>query len=309
LTWVSIGYLLSAHEKSNKRVGFVPDKYTEELTLMENYQWVDLSSAPSLDEAEIDIISADLHGALTDDWRRFLAAASLSGIPLIDSATLYETVTGRISLPHLENRSIDEVKTQYPAYLPIKRILDMSLILIFSPLILLVMTIIAVAISIEGKGSIIFIQERVGYRSQIFKIYKFRSMSNFSDSQPTKFTKKDDQRITAVGRILRKHRLDELPQLINVLNGSMSLIGPRPEQHDFVTEYSDTIAFYPYRHSVKPGITGWAQVSQGYTSTEKSTRKKLEHDFYYIKNVSPWLDFLILIKTFNTILGGYGSRY
>jgi len=134
-------------------------------------------------------------------------------------------------------------------------------------------------------------------------------MSNFSENYGPRFTGKDDQRITHVGRILRKHRLDELPQLINVLSGKMSLIGPRPEQQDFVEEYSKTIAFYPYRHSVKPGITGWAQVSQGYTSSEESTREKLEHDFYYIKHVSPWLDLLILIKTFNTIIGGYGSRY
>ena len=228
---------------------------------------------------------------------------------MIDSAILYESLSGRISLSHLANSSIDEVKTQYPTYPPIKRIFDLLFIIALSPIIFLVMAIIAIAIRTEGIGPVIFVQERVGYRNQLFKMYKFRSMSNFSENHETKFTGKDDQRITNTGRILRKHRLDELPQLINVLNGKMSLIGPRPEQQDFVTEYSQTIAFYPYRHSVKPGITGWAQVSQGYTSSEESTRKKLEHDFYYIKHVSPWLDLLILIKTFNTILGGYGSRY
>tara|TARA_Y100001934_G_C12321507_1_gene760298 strand:+ start:173 stop:577 length:405 start_codon:yes stop_codon:yes gene_type:complete len=134
-------------------------------------------------------------------------------------------------------------------------------------------------------------------------------MSNQDTAQGSNFTGRGDQRITHVGRVLRKHRLDEIPQLIHVLSGKMSLIGPRPEQQDFVNEYNKKIAFYPYRHSMKPGITGWAQVSQGYTSSEESTRKKLEHDFYYIKHVSPWLDLLILIKTFNTIIGGYGSRY
>ena len=309
LIWISIAHLVAANEKSKKKVGLVQNKYSDELSLMPDYRWIEIPTVPSLHQVEYDIISADLHGDLTDEWKRFLADASLSGIPVIDSAILYESLSGRISLSHLANSSIDEVKTQYPTYPPIKRIFDLLFIIALSPIIFLVMAIIAIAIRIEGIGPVIFVQERVGYRNQLFKMYKFRSMSNFSENHETKFTGKDDQRITNTGRILRKHRLDELPQLINVLNGKMSLIGPRPEQQDFVTEYSQTIAFYPYRHSVKPGITGWAQVSQGYTSSEESTRKKLEHDFYYIKHVSPWLDLLILIKTFNTILGGYGSRY
>jgi len=309
LSWISIGYLITAHQKSKKRVGLVSNSYSNKLSLMSDYRWFDITAIPSLEEIDYDIISADLHGNLTDDWKRFLADASLSGVLVVDSAALYESLAGRISLSHLGNSSIDEVKTQHPAYLPIKRILDLLFIITFSPLIVIVMSIIAIAIRIEGRGPIIFVQKRIGYRNKLFKLYKFRSMSNFTENYEPRFTGKDDQRITHVGRILRKHRLDELPQLINVLSGKMSLIGPRPEQQDFVEEYSKTIAFYPYRHSVKPGITGWAQVSQGYTSSEESTREKLEHDFYYIKHVSPWLDLLILIKTFNTIIGGYGSRY
>ena len=309
LSWIVIGHLIVSRERAKKRIGLVPTDYSESLSEIPGYQWVAISESRLLEAGDLDVISADLHAKLKDDWKRFLASASVSGIPVIDSAILYESLTGRVSLAHLANSSIDEVSTQYPSYLPIKRFLDISFVVIFSPIIFAVIGIIALAIRVEGAGSTIFVQERIGFRNRVFKLYKFRSMAAFPNNNKSQFTGKDDQRITRVGRLLRKHRLDELPQLLNVLNGTMSLIGPRPEQQDFVEEYSRTIGFYPYRHSVKPGITGWAQVSQGYTSSEESTRKKLEHDFYYIKNVSPWLDLLILIKTFNTILGGYGSRY
>ena len=309
LSWILIGHLMVARERAKKRVGLVPSDYSESLSETSNYQWITINETRLLEASNFDVISADLHAKLKDEWKRFLASANISGIPIIDSAILYESLTGRVSLSHLANSSINEVSTQYPSYLPIKRFLDILFITIFSPIIFAMIGVIALAIRIEGAGSTIFVQERIGFRNRVFKLYKFRSMAAFSDKLKPQFTGRDDQRITRIGRLLRKHRLDELPQLLNVLNGTMSLIGPRPEQQDFVEEYSRTIAFYPYRHSVKPGITGWAQVSQGYTSSEESTRKKLEHDFYYIKNVSPWLDLLILIKTFNTILGGYGSRY
>ena len=309
LLWICVGYVASLRERSKKKVALLQDKYSKELTCFPDYHWIEISEVPSKIDLDYSMIGADLHGPLPDKWKRFLADASLSGIPIFDSAKLCETLTGRVSLSHLADSSIDEIKTHYPYYLPFKRFVDLSFILLFSPIILFTMVLIMIAIRVESRGPIFFVQERVGYRNQIFKMYKFRSMSNQDTAQGSNFTGRGDQRITHVGRVLRKHRLDEIPQLIHVLNGKMSLIGPRPEQQDFVNEYNKKIAFYPYRHSMKPGITGWAQVSQGYTSSEESTRKKLEHDFYYIKHVSPWLDLLILIKTFNTIIGGYGSRY
>ena len=115
-------------------------------------------------------------------------------------------------------------------------------------------------------------------------------------------------RVTRVGKFIRKTRIDELPQFINVLKGDMSLIGPRPEQRAFVDQFEIDIPFYTYRHVVRPGITGWAQVTQGYAASEDETRIKLEHDFYYIKNFSLWLDILIVFKTIRTMLTGFGAR-
>ena len=309
LLWLVLGYLIVFRHQASKKIGLISDQYSEFLLTIPGYRWVLISIDNGPPSTDFDIIAADLHYPLSDDWKRFLADANISGTPIIHSAELYETLTGCVSLADISDVSIDNIATTHPNYAPYKRILDIFVVALFSPLLILLMTVIAVAIRIENTGPTLFVQERTGFRNRPFRLYKFRSMESKTETAAPQFAQSDDQRVTRVGRFLRKHRLDELPQLINVATGSMSLIGPRPEQPDFAQQYARTIPFYAYRHSVRPGITGWAQVSHGYTSSEESTRKKLEHDFYYIKNVSPWLDFLIVLKTFNTILGGYGSRY
>jgi len=133
-------------------------------------------------------------------------------------------------------------------------------------------------------------------------------MCQDSEKSGAQFAQANDMRVTRVGKFIRKTRIDELPQFFNILKGDMSLIGPRPEQRTFVEQFEKEIPFYAYRHVVRPGITGWAQVTQGYAADADETRIKLEHDFYYIKNFSLWLDILIVLKTIRTMLTGFGAR-
>ena len=149
---------------------------------------------------------------------------------------------------------------------------------------------------------------RIGEGGKPYTIYKFRSMTIDAEDEGPAFAVKNDVRVTRVGRFIRKMRLDELPQFLNIIKGEMSLIGPRPEQERFASQYRRSISCYSYRQMVKPGITGWAQVTHGYTADRDSTEVKLEHDLYYIKHFSIWLDLLISLKTFRTILTGFGAR-
>jgi lipopolysaccharide/colanic/teichoic acid biosynthesis glycosyltransferase len=170
------------------------------------------------------------------------------------------------------------------------------------------MLITALLIKWESPGPVLFLQERVGQGNRSFFIYKFRSMCHDSEKNGAQFAKNNDMRVTRVGAVIRKLRIDELPQFFNVLKGDMSLIGPRPEQRVFVEKFEKEIPFYSYRHIVRPGISGWAQVMHGYAADTDETKLKIEHDFFYIKNFSLWLDILIIFKTFRTIVTGFGSR-
>lgn len=182
------------------------------------------------------------------------------------------------------------------------------LIFLLLPLILPVMLITALAIKLDSEGPVLFKQDRVGKEGKFFVLYKFRSMRINSEISGSKFADEDDERITKLGKFIRKFRIDELPQFWNVIKGDMSLVGPRPEQEEFVTRFDREIPFYSYRHKVRPGITGWAQVRDGYAASLESTRKKLEYDLYYVKNLSLSLDLLIVYATIKTVLTGFGSR-
>jgi lipopolysaccharide/colanic/teichoic acid biosynthesis glycosyltransferase len=151
----------------------------------------------------------------------------------------------------------------------------------------------------------------MGHRGKTFKMYKFRTMrvdSQASDPRMAAITASEDARITRIGRVLRRYRMDELPQVINVLKGEMSWIGPRPEAVPLSRWYEAELPFYRYRHIVRPGITGWAQVQQGHVAELGDVLWKLHYDFYYIRNFSFWLDLLIVARTIRTILGGLGAR-
>lgn len=170
-----------------------------------------------------------------------------------------------------------------------------------------IMVIIAIFIALTMGFPIIFTQQRIGLYGEPFTIHKFRTMTAKKSNRAT-FADQDQERITTLGQILRKTRLDELPQLWDVLIGKMALIGPRPEQPEFVKEFIKVIPFYNYRHRIRPGITGWAQVNYSYSASIEETKKKLEYDLYYLKNQSLLLDLQIVLRTIETMLGMRGAR-
>ncbi|SFQ68740.1 exopolysaccharide biosynthesis polyprenyl glycosylphosphotransferase [Halopseudomonas formosensis] len=263
---------------------------------------------PDLRGRRYDGIVADLHSkALPNEWARFLAKCTLARIPVFHTQQIIESVTGRVRVDHL-SENIFGALLPSGFYLAFKRLIDVFTVLLFAPLWVPVMLITGLVIKLDSEGPMFFIQERVGQGNKSFKVYKLRSMTRDSEKDGAQFAQANDMRITKVGRFIRKTRLDEIPQFINVLKGEMSLIGPRPEQRAFVERFDEEIPFYSYRHVVKPGITGWAQVVHGYAADADDTSVKIEHDFYYIKHFSLWLDILIVVKTIKTILTGFGAR-
>ncbi len=165
-----------------------------------------------------------------------------------------------------------------------------------------------IVIKLQDGGPAFFCQQRIGQNGKPFTLFKFRSMTIKKADAPSLFATEEQARITKFGRFIRKFRIDELPQLFNVLLGDMSLIGPRPEQPSFVSQFDEEIPFYAYRHKVKPGITGWAQVVQGYADDTDSTREKLSYDLFYIKHLSLSLDINIVLRTLYTMCTGFGAK-
>ena len=166
----------------------------------------------------------------------------------------------------------------------------------------------ALAIRIDSPGPVLYKQRRVGKGQQEFMIYKFRSMCHDAERDGARWAIEKDPRVTRIGRILRLTHVDEIPQIWNILNGDMSLVGPRPERPEFVEMLEKEIPYYFVRHSVKPGMTGWAQINYRYGASVEDSKNKLECDLYYIKNMSLFLDFKILLRTIGVVLLGDGAR-
>jgi lipopolysaccharide/colanic/teichoic acid biosynthesis glycosyltransferase len=190
----------------------------------------------------------------------------------------------------------------------IKRTLDWCICIPLGPVLLLITGLCAIAIKLDSRGPVFFRQDRIGLDNRTFRICKLRTMVMEHDDSAASFADEWDGRITRVGRILRKCRLDEIPQFWNVIKGEMSVVGPRPEQRVFVDQFVETIPFYALRHLVRPGITGWAQVHYGYAADEVENRRKLEFDLFYLKRWSFMLDTMILLRTIMVVLTGQGSR-
>ena len=255
----------------------------------------------------VDGIVADLHRVPDTGFQGLLAHSGVRGLPVYDAAYLYEMLTGCVLLGKTRDTSI-EVRPPGPLYDMVKRSLDIGLILISAPITLPMMAITALAIKLDSPGPVLFRQERVGRHGRRFEIVKFRSMFTDAERNGAQFAGEKDDRITRVGRFIRKYRIDELPQFWNVLRGDMSLIGPRPEQVSFVQDFRNEIPYYPQRHAVRPGITGWAQVRSGYAASTRETRRKLAFDLYYVKYRSLALDLLIICLTLKTMVTGFGAR-
>ena len=265
--------------------------------------WLLLQS-PSL-ELEVNGIVTDLHSDdLTDDWERFITDKTLKGTPVYHYRNIRESLTGRVRINHMYENELGSLLPS-PNYLFLKYCFDVILILASLPMTLIIGLITAIAIKLEDGGKVFYIQPRVGYRGEVFNVYKFRSMKEKSKEV---VTTTDDNRITKVGKLIRKTRIDELPQFINVIKGEMSLIGPRAEFIDFAVELEKEVPFFNYRHIVKPGISGWAQVTQGYATGPEETKIQIEYDFYYIEHISFSLDLLIFFKTIHTMVTGFGAR-
>jgi exopolysaccharide biosynthesis polyprenyl glycosylphosphotransferase len=190
-----------------------------------------------------------------------------------------------------------------------KKILDLGIATLFFPVAIPLMGLIALCIRLDSSGPIFYRQTRVGERERRFQLIKFRTMvKNAEEETGAIWAGKNDSRVTRVGRILRMTRLDELPQLFNVLSQEMSFIGPRPERPEFVRDLEAKIPYYSLRHSVKPGITGWAQVNYPYGASVEDAIEKLQYDLFYIQNMSLLLDLRIFLKTIHVVLFGKGSR-
>ncbi len=231
------------------------------------------------------------------------------GTAVEDAHSLYEKLTGRIMLERLTPSwlILSDGFKKGALQRFVKRLADIVIssiaLLLCSPLCL----IISVAIYLESGGPILFRQERVGLADKRFRILKFRSMRTDAGKQEPAWASADDQRITRVGRVIRRYRLDEIPQFINVLEGDMSLVGPRPEQPGFVEMLEQEIPYYSQRHTVRPGVTGWAQIKYKYGASSEDAKNKLEYELFYIKHMSVFLDLLIMFRTVQVVLFGWGA--
>ncbi len=294
------------------RMGVVPGGRADTLPVLNQVEWFNMAG-PDDQALSLHGVVVDLHYAHDEAWNSRITSYVLRGTPVYDVRQAIEQLTGRVEVEHLAENTLGSLNPN-DVFLQLKGVVDFITALVMLVVLLPVMLIIAVVIRMDSPGPSLFKQRRTGFRARPFVAYKFRTMraaTATSDDDETRrraMTQVNDPRITRVGAFLRRTRLDELPQLINILKGEMSLIGPRPEAVELTKWYESEIPFYHYRHIIKPGLTGWAQVSQGHVVHVDQVREKLHLDFYYVKNFSFWLDMLIIARTVRTVLTGYGAR-
>jgi sugar transferase (PEP-CTERM system associated) len=241
-----------------------------------------------------------------------LLACRMSGVRVEEAPSFYERLTGKILVNNLRpswlvfSQGFNKPRLLRNSKRLGEFVVALVLLALFAPLIALV----ALLVRLEDGGPVFYRQERVGEHNRIFKLIKFRTMRVDAEAKtgPVWAPAEGDPRVTRVGRWLRKSRLDELPQLLNVLRGEMSFVGPRPERPHFVEQFRKIIPYYDERHGVKPGITGWAQVKFRYGSTIEDAEEKHQLDLYYIKHMSLVLDFTIVLDTIKVVLFGKGAR-
>jgi sugar transferase (PEP-CTERM system associated) len=240
-----------------------------------------------------------------------LLACRARGIPIIDTTAYFERSMGQIRLDHVRPGFLvfGDGFDQGPVRSAVKRVFDIGMSSLLFALSLPVLLMAMLAIKLDSRGPIFYSQDRIGAGGRAFSVLKLRSM-RVDAEEPGKpqFAKRVDSRVTRVGRFIRLVRIDELPQLLNVMRGEMSLVGPRPERGAFVEQLMEKVPYYGLRHSVKPGLTGWAQVRYQYGSSLDDAKEKLQFDLYYVKNHTLFLDTLILLKTVGVVLTGKGAR-
>lgn len=293
-------------------VGFVslenePNTVADAICLSDSSSLSDIVKGKSIDEIVIAI----------DDRRKKLPVDELldikmSGIPVMDLQSFYEREQRLIHLATLSPSWLlfSDGFASHGSRPFMKRFFDMiaSLLLLSVSWWVMLITILAIYIESGFRAPVFYRQTRVGYRNRPFQVIKFRSMRLDAEKNGAQWASQTDDRVTKVGKVIRKFRIDELPQLFNVIRGDMSFVGPRPERPEFVEGFQQNIPYYKERHRVKPGITGWAQLCYPYGASEYDTWQKLQYDLYYVKNYSLFLDVTIMLSTVEIVLWGKGAR-
>lgn len=262
-------------------------------------------------QGDIDLCVVAITHTIGADVHRVLQKLSMMGIPIVPMTDLYEFLTERVPVDHWGEHWFVNISYTCgdPVLLLGKRIFDVLFALGAIVVTLPAWILIAIIIRLTSPGPVFYRQDRVGFNGRIFSIWKFRSMFQDAESKSgAVWAQKEDPRITPVGRVLRRTRLDELPQLINIMLGDMSVVGPRPERPEFVNRFEVEIPFYRMRLTVRPGLTGWAQVLHKYDESMEDVQRKLQYDLFYVKHLSPFLDLRILIRTVAIILTGKGVK-
>jgi sugar transferase (PEP-CTERM system associated) len=308
--------LISELEKNNpgyKILGYVDDRPSEAISLNNGFRV--LGKSQQLQEIVAVNHASTIVVALTERRgtlpMQAIMDCKLRGVRVEDWPGFYEKLTGKIVVQNLRPSwlifSDGFTRTRFTRL--VKRVFDLVLSILFLAVGWPVFLFVAIAIKLDTPGPVLLRQERVGERGRTFTLLKFRTMVENAETLtgPVWATEKDP-RITRVGRWLRKIRLDEFPQILNVIKGEMSFIGPRPERPHFVTQLQGKIPYYAQRHTIKPGITGWAQVRYSYGATFEDAEEKLQYDLYYVKNMSLFLDMLILLYSIQVVLFGKGAR-
>jgi lipopolysaccharide/colanic/teichoic acid biosynthesis glycosyltransferase len=282
----------------------IPRSVIAELPIAATCRWIDFDEVHA-QGIRVDAIVADLNADLDENQLAALADSAIAGVPVLDRRYIVETLTGRTPLGGL---TPNEFGALLPSrqYLVVRRLLELALTVLLLPLILPVLAAVALIVRLDSPGPVFFLQTRIGRRGRAFRMVKFRTM--FHGAAGPSFTTPVDPRVTKVGAFLRKCRLDELPQVYNILGGDMSWVGPRPEAEQLEKGYVRDISHFALRGIVRPGVTGWAQINQGYAHAPDEMRSKLEYDLYYLKHCSLWLDLVIVLRTFAVVFRGLGAR-
>ncbi|MET0005756.1 MAG: TIGR03013 family XrtA/PEP-CTERM system glycosyltransferase [Candidatus Thiodiazotropha sp.] len=300
----TVGIVVVGYVNLGERIELID----EERQVVKDQTLLEISNRLAVDEIVVAV----------DDRRKKLPnhellECKIKGIQILDLLTFFE-----------KELSIINIDLLYPSWMlytdgyrqralnrTIKKSFDMIVGIVIFIVSAPIMVLVTLASLIEsgGRDPILYSQVRVGKNGKLFKVYKFRSMRTDAEADGVaRWASKNDTRITKLGGFLRKTRLDELPQIFNILNGDMSLVGPRPERPEFVLQLSNDIPYYLQRHWVKPGLTGWAQLLYPYGASEEDAKRKLEYDLYYVKNASTMLDFIILLQTIEVVLLGKGAQ-
>jgi lipopolysaccharide/colanic/teichoic acid biosynthesis glycosyltransferase len=282
----------------------MPRSSIADMPVLSTSRWLDFDEVQNRG-MRVDAIVADLSADLGEGRLAALADAAIAGVPVLDRRYIVETMTGRTPLGGL---TPNEFGALLPSrqYLVVRRVIELALTVLLLPVLLPVLLIVAAIVRLDSPGPVVFVQTRIGRRGQPFRMIKFRTM--FHGAGGPSFTSTVDPRVTRVGGFLRQCRLDELPQLFNILRGDMSWVGPRPEAASLEQGYVRDIEHFALRGIVRPGVTGWAQINQGYAHAPDEMRSKLEYDLYYLKHCSLWLDLVIVLRTFAVVFRGTGAR-